>query len=76
MRNPEAKDDSVSVYDYHIVHDTKDIHEKILAVSDRDAFEYLDAKYGVKVWVVAGGTSAVAAKQVTPKAKALIAEFE
>jgi hypothetical protein len=58
------------------LHDGKDINESVLAVDDKDAFAFLDEKFGCRVRVVAGGLSAGYANQVTAAALSEIKEFK
>ncbi len=69
-------ENSVGSFSFLIVHQGSDINEYLLAVSNQDAFKYLDTKYGEQVLVVSGGTSTCMAKQITPEALKIIQNFK
>jgi hydrogenase maturation factor HypE len=67
---------AVGVYNVHIYHGGKDIHERVLAVDDQDAFSFLDDKYKCRVQVITGGNCRGEAEQITPAAFNLVVDFK
>ena len=79
--NPETRADSsdsalsdllcVGVYCYYGVHDAGDVRDCVLAVSDKDAMQYLDNKY-TNIKIFAGGTCSEKTNQFTEKARQVL----